>query len=193
MTSAAARPINQRATLSNRRGRDRSWNGVTVRTVWWSALIQVEAIATRGRLPGARRPGLLPAPESSGWDDSDGPGSRRMQASDVPLARLLRIAASAGRSARQARAVAGRPEPAFEARGDDDERGRVRRRLVRGPGHPTRTEARIRPGTTATCASSPPRSRRLSSRTSAPPPGAPSRRRTRTRSATGTGCGCTTA
>ncbi len=40
MASTTAVPMSQSAILSSRRGRDRSWNGVTVRTVWWSALMQ---------------------------------------------------------------------------------------------------------------------------------------------------------
>ena len=78
---------------------------------------------------------------------------------------------------------------------DDDERRRLRRRLVRRR-RPSRasTAAPTRPGTTATCASSPrASSRRSSSRTSAPRRGRRSRRRTRTPSGTAAGCGCTTA
>ena len=32
-------PRSQRAILTSRLERERSWNGVTVRTVWWKALI----------------------------------------------------------------------------------------------------------------------------------------------------------
>ena len=59
---------------------------------------------------------------------------------------------------------------------------------------PASSEASSRPGTTATCARSPPTSsRRCSSRTSAPRPGRLSSRPTATRSATKSGCGSTTA
>ena len=78
---------------------------------------------------------------------------------------------------------------------DDDERRRLRRRLVRRRRRRRPSSAASsRPGTTATCASSPRTSRRRSSsRTSAPRPARRSRRRTATRSATAAGSGCTTA
>ena len=117
-----------------------------------------------------------------------------MQASDVPLARLLRIAASARRGAAQAasgrsstractRSSARRRRTGTASASAGTTAGGTPR--VYRSAHPAWNDRNLRE-----LAASP---RRSSSRTSAPRPGARSRRRTRTRSATGTGCGCTTA
>ena len=115
--------------------------------------------------------------------------------SDVPLARILRLASPPRGAALQAQVLADRPEPALAARSDDDERRRVRRRLVRRPEtHRPCSTAWSRPGTTATCTSWQGTSaRRSSSPTSARPPGRRCSRRTVIPSATAAGSGCTTA
>ena len=78
---------------------------------------------------------------------------------------------------------------------EDDERRRLRRRLVRRDRRLRRcSTASSRPGTTATCASSrPPRDSASFLRTSAHRPGRRSSRRTAIPSVTETGSGCTTA
>ena len=38
--SATAMPMSQSAIFSSRLWRERSWNGVTVLTVWWNALTE---------------------------------------------------------------------------------------------------------------------------------------------------------
>ena len=98
-------------------------------------------------------------------------------------------------AALQAEALADRPEPPLPARRRDDERRRVRHRLVRRRGDarrlPQRRAGLERPQPARTRGAH--RSRRSCSPTSAPPPGRRSSRRTAIRSGTAAGCGCTTA
>ena len=63
----------------------------------------------------------------------------------MSLARLLRLARAPGGAALQARALPDRPEPALEARCDDDERRRVRHRLVRRRRHARASSTSIEP------------------------------------------------
>ena len=56
----------------------------------------------------------------------------------MPLARILRLPHPHERRALRGAQLAGRPEPAFAARGRADQRRRVRRRLVRRARHPGR-------------------------------------------------------
>ena len=78
-----------------------------------------------------------------------GRGLRREEEADprtlkrrVPLARILRLARAPRGAAAQAEALADRPEPALADRRHDDERRRVRHRLVRRGRHPGRVPQR---------------------------------------------------
>ena len=82
---------------------------------------------------------LMPKPPAGGRTDRIGPcgaGAELRGSAHVPLARILGNTGPARGAALQARALADRPEPPLEARRRDDERRRVRRRLVRRGGHP---------------------------------------------------------
>ena len=114
---------------------------------------------------------------------------------DVPLDGVVRAAGAHRRAAVQARARADRPEPALADGRGDDQRRRLRPRLVRRRARArASTTASRPPGATRTCASSRrTSSRRCSSRTSARRRAPPSSRRTAIRSATAAGCSSTTA
>ena len=112
----------------------------------------------------------------------------------VPLARILRLPGADRGAPLQAAALAHRPEPPLAARRGDDERRRLRHRLVRRRRDAGRLPQR-RAGLERPEPARPRGAHRVArscSRTSAPPPDRRSSRRTAIPSATAAGSGCTT-
>ena len=95
------------------------------------ALVLVHAAATRPAQRSRRARGLIAVTTSSQRGDGGRTaGAKLLRTADVPLARLLRKAHPDGQGPVRAAALADRPEPSFASRRRDDERRRLRDRLV---------------------------------------------------------------